>query len=98
MKENDEIILLTSTGKLVRTRVNEIRVLDRNTQGVTLISMEEGTKLVGLERVTENDDGDNASDTAAVEAEVVSETNAEEAELEAKDEAILKEEQNDENL
>ena len=48
--------------------------------------------------VTENDDGDNASDTAAVEAEVVSETNAEEAELEAKDEAILKEEQNDENL
>ena len=98
MKENDEIILLTSTGKLVRTRVNEIRVLGRNTQGVTLISMEEGTKLVGLERVTENDDGDNASDTPAVEAEVVSETNAEEAELEAKDEAILKEEQNDENL
>ena len=98
VKENDEIILLTSTGKLVRTRVNEIRVLGRNTQGVTLISMEEGTKLVGLERVTENDDGDNASDTAAVEAEVVSETNAEEAELEAKDEAILKEEQNDENL
>lgn len=52
--------------------MNEIRVLGRNTQGVTLISMEEGTKLVGLERVTENDDGDNASDTAAVEAEVVS--------------------------
>ena len=98
MKENDEIILLTSTGKLVRTRVNEIRVLGRNTQGVTLISMEEGTKLVGLERVTENDDGDNASDNAAVEAEVVSETEAEEAELEAKDEAILKEEENDENL
>ena len=98
VKENDEIILLTSTGKLVRTRVNEIRVLGRNTQGVTLISMEEGTKLVGLERVTENDDGDNASDNAAVEAEVVSETEAEEAELEAKDEAILKEEENDENL
>jgi len=98
VKENDEIILLTSTGKLVRTRVNEIRVLGRNTQGVTLISMEEGTKLVGLERVTENDDGDNASDNAAVEVEVVSETEAEEAELEAKDEAILKEEENDENL
>lgn len=60
--------------------------------------MEEGTKLVGLERVTENDDGDNAPDNAAVEAEVVSETEAEEAELEAKDEAILKEEENDENL
>ena len=60
--------------------------------------MEEGAKLVGLERVTENDDGDNASDNAAVEAEVVSETEAEEAELEAKDEAILKEEENDEKI
>lgn len=98
VKEDDEIILLTSSGKLVRTRVNEIRVMGRNTQGVTLISMEEGTTLVGLERVTENDDGDVASDTEAVEAEVIAETKEEEAEIEAKDAEILKEEENDENL
>lgn len=98
VKENDEIILLTSSGKLVRTRVNEIRVMGRNTQGVTLISMEEGTTLVGLERVTENDDGDIASDSEALEAEVLAETKEEEAEIEAKDAEILKEEENDENL
>lgn len=98
VKEDDEIILLTSSGKLVRTRVNEIRVMGRNTQGVTLISMDEGTKLVGLERVTENDDGDDNSDTQVVDAEVVAETKAEEAEIEAKDREIIEEEKNDENL
>lgn len=95
VKENDEIILLTSTGKLVRTRVSEMRVMGRNTQGVTLISMPEGVKLVGLERVTENDDGSDASDTAAVEQEAASEVAKEKAEIETKDIEIQQEE-NDE--
>ena len=53
--ETDEIILLTSLGKLVRTRVSEIRVMGRNTQGVTLITMDEGVSLVGLQRVHDSD-------------------------------------------
>ncbi len=90
VKDEDEIILLTSEGKLVR--------MSRNTQGVTLISMASDVHLVGLERVTENDDGDAASDENAVEAEVISETAAEEKEIEEKDREIIEEEKDDENL
>ncbi|HEY2255037.1 MAG TPA: DNA gyrase C-terminal beta-propeller domain-containing protein, partial [Variovorax sp.] len=42
-------------GVLVRTRVSEIRELGRATQGVTLIGLDEGAKLSGLQRIVEND-------------------------------------------
>jgi len=57
----DEIMLITDKGVLVRTRVSEIRELGRATQGVTLIALDDGTKLSGLQRIVENDaqvDGD----------------------------------------
>ena len=52
---DDEIMLITDTGVLVRTRVAEIRELGRATQGVTLISLDDGAKLSGLQRIVEND-------------------------------------------
>jgi len=59
---DDEIMLITDKGVLVRTRVAEIRELGRATQGVTLIGLDEGAKLSGLQRIVENDanavDGD----------------------------------------
>jgi DNA gyrase subunit A len=51
----DEIMLITDRGVLVRTRVSEIRELGRATQGVTLIGLDDGTKLSGLQRIVEND-------------------------------------------
>ncbi len=51
----DEIMLITDKGVLVRTRVGEIRELGRATQGVTLIGLDEGAKLSGLQRIVEND-------------------------------------------
>ena len=51
----DEIMLITDRGVLVRTRVSEVRELGRATQGVTLIALDEGTKLSGLQRIVEND-------------------------------------------
>ena len=51
---NDEIMLITDGGKLVRTRVNEVSVLGRNTQGVKLISLADGERLVGLERIADD--------------------------------------------
>ena len=51
----DEIMLITDTGVLVRTRVAEIRELGRATQGVTLIALDDGAKLSGLQRIVEND-------------------------------------------
>ncbi|MEJ2801084.1 DNA gyrase subunit A [Comamonadaceae bacterium PP-2] len=52
---DDEIMLITDRGVLVRTRVSEIRELGRATQGVTLIALDEGTRLIGLQRIVEND-------------------------------------------
>ena len=46
---------------LVRTRVSEIRELGRATQGVTLISLDSGTKLSGLQRIVENDANGDAN-------------------------------------
>ena len=52
---DDEIMLITDRGVLVRTRVSEIRELGRATQGVTLIALDDGSKLSGLQRIVEND-------------------------------------------
>ncbi|HEB59294.1 MAG TPA: DNA gyrase subunit A [Gammaproteobacteria bacterium] len=49
--EDDEIMLITTSGTLVRTRVDEISEMGRNTQGVKLISLGEGEKLSGIERI-----------------------------------------------
>ena len=59
----DEIMLITDRGVLVRTRVSEIRELGRATQGVTLIALDDGSKLSGLQRIVENDaNGDMTGD------------------------------------
>ena len=49
--ENDEIMLITDGGTLVRTRVEEIRELGRNTQGVTVIKLSDAEKVVGVDRI-----------------------------------------------
>jgi len=52
---DEEIMMITDRGVLVRTRVAEIRELGRATQGVKLIALDEGSKLSGLQRIVEND-------------------------------------------
>ena len=49
--DGDEIMLITSGGTLVRTRIDEISVMGRNTQGVRLISLDEDESLSGIERI-----------------------------------------------
>jgi DNA gyrase subunit A len=56
VRPDDEIMMITSGGILIRTRVNEVREMSRATQGVTLINLGEGEKLTGLERVIESDE------------------------------------------
>ena len=60
VRPEDEIMLITDKGVLVRTRVSEIRELGRATQGVTLIALDGGSKLSGLQRIVENDAADKA--------------------------------------
>ena len=54
--DEDQAMLITSGGTLIRTRVKEISIVGRNTQGVRLIGLEEGEFLAGLERVAESED------------------------------------------
>ena len=71
---DDEIMLITDKGVLVRTRVSEIREMGRATQGVTLIALDEGAELSGLQRIVENDanvpelDESNEADDPGLEA------------------------------
>ncbi|WP_159836739.1 DNA gyrase subunit A [Burkholderia sp. 8Y] len=66
-----QIMLITTAGVLIRTRVSEIREMGRATQGVTLISLDEGTKLSGLQHIAEAeadaelDEADAAAEAAA---------------------------------
>ena len=59
--DNDEVMLISGGGTLVRTRVNEISVMGRNTQGVRLISLVNGESLVGIERILEDRDADDSN-------------------------------------
>ena len=59
----DDIMLITDRGVLVRTRVSEIREMGRATQGVTLIGLDEGSKLSGMQRIVENDAQGGSDDT-----------------------------------
>jgi len=62
VNDEDEIMLITTGGVLIRTRVKEIRELGRATQGVTLINLGEGEKLSGIEKIVETDDEDSVED------------------------------------
>jgi len=55
VKADDEIMLITTGGVLIRTRVKEIRAMSRATQGVTLINLDKGEKLISLEKLAETD-------------------------------------------
>ena len=57
---SDEIMLITTGGVLVRTRVAEIREMGRATQGVTLINVDDGSSLSGVRRVVESDADDDS--------------------------------------
>ncbi|HET9340680.1 MAG TPA: DNA gyrase subunit A [Casimicrobiaceae bacterium] len=58
VSNDDEVILISTGGVLIRTKVRSIREMGRSTQGVTLINLSEGEKLAGLERVVERDEED----------------------------------------
>ena len=66
VRESDEIMLISDKGTLVRTRVEEVSIQGRNTQGVRLIRLREAEKLVGLEQVEEPEDTQSDDDEGAI--------------------------------
>jgi DNA gyrase subunit A len=64
----DQIMLITTGGVLIRTRVSEIREMGRATQGVRLINLDEGEKLAGLEKIDESENGEEPAGPPAAPA------------------------------
>lgn len=62
VEENDQIMIITNAGTLVRTRVKEVSVVGRNTQGVTLIRTSEEEQVVGLQRILDADDDEDCTE------------------------------------
>ena len=61
VKPDDELMLISSAGVLIRTKAADISVVGRSTQGVTLIALDEGTRLAGIEKIGEADEEANES-------------------------------------
>ena len=63
VEEKDEVMLVSTGGVVIRTKVVQIREQGRSTQGVTLINLDEGTRLAGIERVLESEDETGEADS-----------------------------------
>ena len=60
--EEDQLMLVTSAGKIIRLRIKDIRIIGRNTQGVRLIDVEEGERVVSLARLAEKEEEEGAEE------------------------------------
>jgi DNA gyrase subunit A len=78
VNDNDEIMLITDGGTLVRTPVNDIRVVGRNAQGVTIIKPDKNEKVIGVDRIEGLAGVDDADDEDALLDDVESEQSASE--------------------
>ena len=76
VEEDDQIMLITQGGTLVRTRISEVRVVGRATQGVTLIGLDDGDVLSGVQKVMISIDEDELDEAEEVATDVSSKTDA----------------------
>jgi len=82
--DDDQVMMMTDTGRLVRIRMNGVSVIGRNTQGVKLIGCNEGERVIGAVRVAEQEDNDvdessfeeQESDENSLESDSSAETNS----------------------
>ncbi|WP_196138258.1 DNA gyrase subunit A [Aliikangiella sp. G2MR2-5] len=81
--DGDEIMLISKGGTLVRTRVDEIRTMGRNTQGVRLIRLQEGETLVGLQRIDELESDDEVEGEEGASQAIDNENNENQASTES---------------
>ena len=56
--ENDQIMLVTDGGQLIRCPVHDVRIAGRNTQGVRVFKTDGAEKVVSVERITEDENGE----------------------------------------
>jgi DNA gyrase subunit A len=63
IEENDQIMLVTDAGQLIRCPVHDVRIAGRNTQGVRIFKTDEMEKVVSVERISEDTSGDEGGET-----------------------------------
>jgi DNA gyrase subunit A len=78
--DNDDLILVTDAGQMIRIRAKDIRTIGRNTQGVKLFDVAEGQKIVAVERIEPLDEDENAEGEEGVEVEASDDASSEETE------------------
>ena len=61
--EDEDLMLITSQGKILRTRVSDLSIIGRNTQGVRLMNLDAGESIVAVAKLAEKDDDDENGDT-----------------------------------
>ena len=64
VEDSDQIMLVTDAGKLIRCPVDDVRIAGRNTQGVRIFKTEDDEKVVSVERIPEDGNGEAAPRTA----------------------------------
>ena len=71
--DSDDVMLVTNEGRIIRSPVNDIRIASRNTQGVTLFSIDKGEKVVSVTAISglENDDEAEISTDSSVEVDII---------------------------
>jgi DNA gyrase subunit A len=87
VEEPDQIMLITDNGTLVRTRVNEVSIIGRNTQGVRIIRTVEGESVVAVQRIDEMDE-DDESETKPDQVTAVDDNSPEDNEASAQDDQL----------
>lgn len=75
VNDNDDIMLISSDGTIIRINVNDISILGRATQGVTLMRMNEGVKVVCIARIVKEEESDEDEETEPIEQIESTETN-----------------------
>jgi DNA gyrase subunit A len=68
VEEGDELLLITQQGMILRMQANDVRAIGRATQGVRLIDIEEGDKVVSIARLVEKEDDSNGTSTNGTES------------------------------
>jgi DNA gyrase subunit A len=87
VRDEDDLMMITAQGKVIRTAVSQMRAIGRNTQGVTLINCEQGDRLVAIARVAEKDNGEGEPQPEPAQAPEQAEEPEAEAPTETPDES-----------
>ena len=71
VEDTDDLLMVTSSGQMIRTRVGQVRIVGRSSQGVTIFRTAEGEKVVSVERLAEQPGGDEPDSDATGVADII---------------------------